>query len=311
VELISVVIPVFNKQDTVERCIRSVTAQTFVDIEIIAIDDGSSDGSATILRTIRDPRLKVHSIPNGGVSRARNLGLSLATAEVVCFLDADDYWSDRFVERMNLLFKQCADAALLCGRYQIENEDGSTRLGSYSLPSDHFGYVENFFRTYRKSKSLVCSSSVGVRRQALIDIGGFPADATVGEDVYVWLELAKRHAVAADSEVCSTVSYDDARNDKRAITKIPYFIGANLKYAQKKDADRDLIAFIAYYSKIYAALAVLSGTRKTALNYFNAWKGVRASTAIACLCIYAVPSFVWSFARQTGRSLARRRSKHR
>ena len=309
--MISVVIPVFNKQDTIERCIRSVTAQTFVDIEIIAIDDGSTDGSGDILRTISDARLKVHSVPNGGVSRARNLGLRLATAEVVCFLDADDYWSDSFAERIYQLSKQYADAALLCGRYQIENEDGSTRLGSYSLPSNHFGYVQNFFRTYRKSKSLVCSSSVGVRRQALIDIGGFPADATVGEDVYVWLELAKKHAVAADSEICSTVSYDDARNDRRAIATIPYFIGANLKYAQKKDADRDLIGFIAYYSKIYAALAVISGTRKTALNYYNAWKGIRTSTAIACLCIYAVPSFVWTFARQAGRSLARHRSIHR
>ena len=90
---VSVIIPVYNAEKSIERCVRSVLDQEFKDLELIAVDDGSKDSSGAILDKIArtDTRLHVVHIDNGGVSRARNIGLSLIQGEYVQFLDADDY----------------------------------------------------------------------------------------------------------------------------------------------------------------------------------------------------------------------------
>ena len=90
---VSVIIPVYNAEKTIERCVRSVLDQEFQDLELIAVDDGSKDASGKILDEIaeKDSRLHVVHVENGGVSRARNIGLSLIQGEYVQFLDADDY----------------------------------------------------------------------------------------------------------------------------------------------------------------------------------------------------------------------------
>ena len=90
---VSVIIPVYNAEDTVERCIKSVLNQEFKDLEVIAVDDGSIDGSAALLDGLasKDERLHVIHVENGGVSKARNIGLSHVNGQYVQFLDADDY----------------------------------------------------------------------------------------------------------------------------------------------------------------------------------------------------------------------------
>ena len=90
---VSIIIPVYNAEKTVERCVRSVLNQEFKDLELVAIDDGSKDASGSILDRIakEDSRLSVMHVDNGGVSRARNIGLSYIQGEYVQFLDADDY----------------------------------------------------------------------------------------------------------------------------------------------------------------------------------------------------------------------------
>lgn len=90
---VSVIIPVYNAENTIERCVRSVLDQEFQDLELIAVDDGSKDASGKILDEIaeKDSRLHVVHVENGGVSRARNIGLSMIQGEYVQFLDADDY----------------------------------------------------------------------------------------------------------------------------------------------------------------------------------------------------------------------------
>lgn len=90
---VSVIIPVYNAENTVERCVSSVLNQEYKDLEVIVIDDGSKDASGAILNKLAadDDRLHVIHVENGGVSKARNTGLSLAKGQYVQFLDADDY----------------------------------------------------------------------------------------------------------------------------------------------------------------------------------------------------------------------------
>src|ERR1700676_3628629 len=96
---VSVIIPVFNAARTIEQAIESVRAQSFTDFEIVAVDDGSTDGSIEILRRCGYPA-RVLQQKNHGPSAARNLGIANSTGEYLGFLDADDWWKPELLARM-------------------------------------------------------------------------------------------------------------------------------------------------------------------------------------------------------------------
>ena len=91
--VVSIIVPVFNAEDRIEKCIQSIQRQTFKQIEIIVINDGSTDGSYKILQKLAgaDPRIKAFDFPNGGAALARNRGLLVASGDYVTFVDADDW----------------------------------------------------------------------------------------------------------------------------------------------------------------------------------------------------------------------------
>lgn len=94
----SIIVPVYNKSRYLKDCIDSILAQSHTNFEIIAINDGSTDNSLDILNSYDDSRLKIVTVKNGGVSRARNLGIDLATKEYITFVDADDKLSSDYLE---------------------------------------------------------------------------------------------------------------------------------------------------------------------------------------------------------------------
>ncbi|SEQ02339.1 Glycosyltransferase involved in cell wall bisynthesis [Lachnospiraceae bacterium RM5] len=100
--MISIIVPVYNLEKYLENTLNHILAQTYKDIEILAIDDGSKDNSGKILDEYakKDERLKVFHIPNGGAAKARNVGLDNMTGEYVTFIDGDDIVSDDYIERL-------------------------------------------------------------------------------------------------------------------------------------------------------------------------------------------------------------------
>lgn len=92
--------PCHNAEQYLSTSVGSILAQTFTDWELIAVDDGSRDETLRWLRSQTDPRIRVHTQANQGVSAARNAGLTLARGRYVAFLDADDTWSSCFLEDM-------------------------------------------------------------------------------------------------------------------------------------------------------------------------------------------------------------------
>ena len=110
---ISVIVPVYNVEQYLERCVNSLIHQTFSDVEIILVDDGSNDGSPALCDELskRDDRIKVIHKQNGGLSSARNAGLEIATGEYVTFLDSDDWIAlDTLEYGLRLIDKYDADA---------------------------------------------------------------------------------------------------------------------------------------------------------------------------------------------------------
>lgn len=99
---VSIIIPVYNVEDYLAQCVDSVISQTYNNLEIILVDDGSTDGSPKICDEYvkNDDRVKVHHKPNGGLSSARNCGLKLATGSYVAFIDSDDYVDKEYIETL-------------------------------------------------------------------------------------------------------------------------------------------------------------------------------------------------------------------
>ncbi len=99
---VSVIVPVYNVEQYLSACLHSCVNQTLYDIEIICVNDGSTDGSLAILQAFaqRDHRVKIIDKPNGGLSSARNAGIDQANGEMIMFLDSDDYLSLNACERV-------------------------------------------------------------------------------------------------------------------------------------------------------------------------------------------------------------------
>ena len=114
--MISVIVPVYNARDSIDDCIKSVLNQSFRDLELILINDGSTDGSLEKCRAWEhDPRVRLICSENCGVSHARNLGLQKATGKWIMFLDSDDYLLDNCLE--HLLAMAAPDTQEVIGAY--------------------------------------------------------------------------------------------------------------------------------------------------------------------------------------------------
>lgn len=118
--LISIIVPVFNVRDYLDRCIKSIVCQSYTNIEIILIDDGSADGSQSICDEWgkRDGRIRVFHKKNGGSSSARNFGLKMAKGEFIGFVDSDDYIADDMYDSLMECMDEDADI-VCCGTAQI------------------------------------------------------------------------------------------------------------------------------------------------------------------------------------------------
>ncbi len=113
---VSIIIPAYNAEQTIERCLRSVSEQSYHDWECIVINDGSTDNTGRIIRSFaeKDKRIRELAQVNSGVSTARNNGINLATGELITFLDADDYLNLNYLEKLVTLQTQYQTDLTMC-----------------------------------------------------------------------------------------------------------------------------------------------------------------------------------------------------
>lgn len=192
----SVIIPVYNKADTLPRAIDSVLAQG-VEAELVIVDDGSTDDIDAVLARYKG--LTVVRQANGGVSAARNAGIARGAGEYLCFLDADDEWEPDHLETLlELMEKYPAENYFLTGHREIR-KDGTIHGSSAALK----GCPEDFLCNdllglfNRTSYGVICTNSVCVKKSVLTEEGIlFEPGAAIGEDSDVWYRLALRHPAA-------------------------------------------------------------------------------------------------------------------
>ena len=121
---VSVIIPVYNNEKFIEKCIRSVMEQSFCDLEILVVNDGSTDGSAEILQKLagEDGRIRLVSQSNQGVAAARNCGLDMASGKYLTFVDGDDYIGKDYIEKLYDFSEKNHTEMLICGITYVEEK---------------------------------------------------------------------------------------------------------------------------------------------------------------------------------------------
>ncbi|MCR4676280.1 MAG: glycosyltransferase [Sphaerochaetaceae bacterium] len=121
-DLVSVIVPAFNVEKYIEKCVLSIKNQTYKDIEIILVDDGSKDRTGEICDSLslKYPRIIVAHKQNGGLAGARNTGLKMASGRYVCFVDSDDFVEPFYVERLYASIKKNDSDIAFCGYDRVD-----------------------------------------------------------------------------------------------------------------------------------------------------------------------------------------------
>ena len=146
--MISVIVPVYNAEKYLCKCVESILNQTYKDIEILLIDDGSVDNSAFICDKFRNDYpdlIKTVHKENGGLSSARNIGLDLASGDYVCFVDSDDWIEDTMLESMIGVFNCTCSDIVCCNFYYAINKGESISCEEFMLPVEK-GKIETYNR---------------------------------------------------------------------------------------------------------------------------------------------------------------------
>ena len=112
--LVSVIVPVYNSKAYLKRCVDAILKQTYSNLEVILVDDGSKDDSYMICKEYEafDKRVRVFTKENGGSSSARNVGIKAAKGDYICFCDSDDYYEPDIVENLSKVFDKYPDAII-------------------------------------------------------------------------------------------------------------------------------------------------------------------------------------------------------
>lgn len=215
--LISVVIPLYNKESTIKHTLNSVLVQTFQDFEIVIINDGSKDKSANVVSSISDHRIRLVNQENGGVSAARNKGIKEAHGKYIAFLDADDEWTPKHLSSIaSLIEKYKGEASIFTTNFVRAFPSGKTYVNRSDITT---GVIDNYFKQVRKG-SLINSSTACVLASLFKSVGGFKEKYSMGEDIDMWNRLARISKVAY-SELPTSIYHIDSTSNSRT-SKINY-----------------------------------------------------------------------------------------
>ncbi|MDE5084823.1 MAG: glycosyltransferase [Trichodesmium sp. St18_bin1] len=192
--IISVIIPAYNAEKTIRETIESVIKQTFSDWELIVVNDGSQDRTVEVVSQIKDPRIKLFSIPHAGVSASRNRGFDNSVGQFIAFLDADDLWKPEKLESQLNALQSHSEAAVAYSWTDYIDESGS-----FLKQGRRVIFHGDVYPKLLVSNFLENGSNPLIKREAINEVGGFDESRKRAEDWEMYLRLGKKyHFVAVE-----------------------------------------------------------------------------------------------------------------
>ncbi len=267
----SVVIPLYNKEREVGAAIRSVLAQRLLPREIIVVDDGSTDGSAAVVEAIlreqaetrtqeaaEKPPVRLVRQANGGVCAARNRGIAEATGAYIALLDADDSWETGFLAEIAALITEWPGCGLYCTAFDIVSSEGR-----FPAPTPaKRGIIEHFFGESAHRYIAIPSAAV-IPRAVFGTTGGFPEGMKLGEDQWMWFQIARRHKVCFSPE--RLVRYSRIADNRSTATYTPERTAHSFEALYDPEAPDEQNEFVARIALARAlTISVRGGTAEAA-----------------------------------------------
>jgi len=267
--MFSIIIPLYNKANTIGKAIESVLAQTYGNYEIIVVDDGSTDNSCEVVSQYDDKNIRLIRQKNAGVSAARNRGVSESRSEYVAFLDADDFWDTDYLEVQLRLISQYPQCEMYATNYRFIDDTGrisDTIIRNIRFQSDS-GIIDNYFEVCASSHVPVWTSATVIRRDAFTRLGGFPIGVKSGEDLITWAKLAINSPVAYHRAPKATYSLGTVDYTNNPVRRQDEWdpVGQELKrlYLENKakPSANGLRLYISHWHKMRASVAIRFGER--------------------------------------------------
>src|SRR5690606_33526646 len=202
----------------IKNTIQNVLNQTFQKFELIVVNDGSQDQGPEIVQSFIDSRIKLINKANGGVSSARNVGIANAKYDYIAFLDADDEWLPNHLEVINSLIDQYgAKADVFVTNFARKYPDGSI-IPNRKVDELKHGIITNYFKEALK-KAVIHTSCVCISKKALNNVNGFDERFSNGEDIDLWVKLARKYKIAYAPIVTEKYLIDSVNNSKKKIDR--------------------------------------------------------------------------------------------
>lgn len=195
----SVVVTVYNKSHFIENTINSILNQSFENFELLIVDDGSTDNSLEILNKITDSRISIFPTKNQGVSAARNYGLHKAKCNYIALSDGDDIWLNNHLDELKTLIEEFPSCGIYATSYEKHFfESYITQPKFNGVDHPFFGIVDDYFKT-SLADNILWTSAVAIPKQIIEKGLVFDESIGCGEDIDLWMKIAKNHKVAFSS----------------------------------------------------------------------------------------------------------------
>jgi O-antigen/teichoic acid export membrane protein/glycosyltransferase involved in cell wall biosynthesis len=300
---VSVIVTTYNYGHYLAEALTSVQCQTFTDWELIVIDDGSCDDTPTIVeRFLADPRVRYHRIEHAGPSAARNLGLRLARAPLVAFLDADDLWLREKLERQVALFEADPTLGVVYSRRLLIDEQGR-ELVFREAELQRGQVLEAMFRN-----NFVCFSSAMVRRSVFEVVGSFDEKLPLAVDYDLWLRVARRYRFDYVDKPLVKYRTGHANLSRRAEERLLTALGIMDRFLKENEGEAVLKPQLVRRARAEAyhslALAARRRSRRAALGWYLKSLALSFGLGVAWKGLLALP-FPESLFRVVRRALGR------
>ncbi len=202
----SVVITVYNKARFIESTLKSVLRQTFDDIEVLIINDGSTDDSLSIIKSFSDRRIQIISKENEGASVARNTGIEAANCNYIALLDGDDLWDKDYLRNVYNAIQKYPDQKIFTCAVAQKYQHKVIPV-DYSFQTKELYSIHNYFEASKKY-TLITSSSVVFHNSILEKTGLFDPKITSGQDSDLWIRFGLHFEVVFINKLLVHYNYD-------------------------------------------------------------------------------------------------------
>ncbi len=266
---ITVVIPLFNKVDTIVRALQSILDQSKQPREVIVINDGSTDSGEILVSQFEGLNINLINQENKGVSYTRNKAVDLAKYKYIAFLDADDYWMPGYIEEFFTLKYKYPESDIFVASPILKYANGNLKESVPLIASFEDGIVRDYFLQASINGPIIYTPALIVSKEIILKAGGFKEGIDSGEDILLWAKIIQYSPLMATNKQLVIIEIPASVNERKGRVHLEDdVVLRELKGLVTPDNTNSLHAYLSYWSEMRTVIFIQEGNRRAA---FISW----------------------------------------